>query len=331
MASDSVIGAVGESLSAESVSLLEQVVAQITGTAAIFSVGEATAVYGTGEAGTIVGALPAGSSSVSGEFRDTNFVANVVLPSNTGINFQGPSTNVSTEAAADFFNAMIDAALSSGNDNPAVQAKAQSLSTAVDVVKNSGSNSDTTVRYLEVVSTSQSDGTGNVTIAGGGASVEVVAINTAQLGANQQLFLQDLEKVIIVNNADVVVTGTNAAMVVGDNADQKITGGQGADTLVGGGGSDTLVGGAGSDTFGFVSGGTFVLGDFDTANDKLTFDIAGISSFNQLASLVTRVENTASGVTYTFGNAGSISLVGVSSSDVTADLITFTLGTGAGV
>ena len=146
---------------------------------------------------------------------------------------------------------------------------------------------------------------------------------------SQQLILQDLEKVVLVNKADVVVTGTKAALVVGDNADQKITGGQGADTLVGGGGSDTLVGGAGNDTFGFVSGGSFVIGDFNPANDKLAFSVPGISNFNQLASLVTGVENTSSGVTYTFGNAGSISLVGINSTDVTADLITFTLGTSA--
>jgi len=328
MASDSVVGAVGGDLSDESKALLSEVVEQITGVAAYVNVGEATAVFGTDDTGAIVGTLPISNSEITGEFRDTNFVANIDLPANLGINFQGPSANVSTEAAADYFNALIEAALPSGNESPAVQAKAESLNTAVDVVTSSGSNADTTVRYLELISSSQSDGSGDVTIVGSGDATEVLAINTAQLGSSQQLILQGLGSVILINNADVVVAGTSAALVVGDNANQKITGGQGADTLVGGGGSDTLVGGAGSDTFGFVSGGGFVIGDFDAANDKLAFDIQGISSFNQLAGFVTRVEDTASGVVYTFGNAGSISLVGINSTDVTADLITFTLGTG---
>jgi len=326
MASDSIIGAVGNNLSNESKSLLTEVIAQIKGTAAYVSVGESTAVFGPGDAGAIVGSLPASKAAIAGELKDTNFVANVELPANTGVNFQGPSTNVTTEAAADYFNALIDAALPKGNESPAVQEKAQSLKTAVDVVKSIGPAADATVRYVEVVSTAQAGASGSVKIVGSGSSAkEIVAINTAQLGTNQQLILQDLEKVVLVNKADVVVTGTKAALVVGDNADQKITGGQGADTLVGGGGNDTLVGGAGSDTFGFVSGGRFVLGDFNPTNDKLTFEIPGISNFNQLASLVTRVENTASGVVYTFGNAGSITLVGISSAEVTADLISFTL------
>lgn len=329
MASDSVAGAVGGNLSDESKSLLSEVVAQITGTAAYVNVGGATAVFGPDATGAIVGTLPVNNLAITGEFRDTNFAVNVELPANSGINFQGPSTNITTEAAADYFNELIEAAFPNGNESPAVQEKAQSLTAAVDLVKNSGSTADTSVRLIEVISTAQPDAAGNLTIVGNGASNEVVAINTEQLGANQQLILQDLEKVILVNNADVVITGTTAALVVGDNADQKITGGQGADTLVGGGGSDTLVGGAGSDTFGFVSGGLFVLGDFNPTSDKLFFNIPGILNVNQLAGLVTRVEDHSSGAIYTFGNAGSISLVGIKSTDVTADLISFTLGSSA--
>lgn len=328
MAADSVVGAVGNNLSDESKAILADVVSQITGTAAYVDVGGATAVYGTETTGVITGVLPASNTALSGELKDTNFVVNVELPANVGVNFKGPSTNVSIEKAADYFNELIAAALPTDSTDPAVQNKAQGLRTAVEVVKNVAAVDNTSVRYVEITNVLPSESGGNVKIVGSGAANEVVAINTAQLGSGQQLILQDLEKVILVNNADVVVTGTKSTLVVGDNADQKITGGQGADTLVGGGGSDTLVGGAGSDTFGFVSGGNFLIGDFNAKEDKFAFNFAGINNFQDLVKLVTKVEETATGVTYTFGDAGTITLVGIKDSDITADLINFTIGGG---
>lgn len=328
MAADSVVGAIGSNLSDQSKALLQEVVAQITGVAAYVNVGGATAVYGTASTGVITGTLPAGNAAVSGDLKDTNFAVNVELPANVGVNFKGPSTNVDVAKAADYFNQLISAALPSNSQNPAVQDKAQSLQTAVKVVKNAPSNADASVRYVEVLNTQTSGAGGDVKIVGNAAANEVVAINTAQLSANQKLILQDLERVILVNKADVIVTGTKAALVVGDNADQKITGGQGADTLVGGGGRDTLAGGAGSDTFGFASGGTFQISDFNIKEDKLAFSFGGVNNFQDLAKLVTKVEETSSGVTYTFGDAGAITLVGIKASDITADLINFTIGSG---
>jgi Ca2+-binding RTX toxin-like protein len=328
MSADSIVGEVGNNLSDESKAILAEVVAQITGTAAYVNVGGATAVYGTQSTGVITGVLPASNSAVVGDLKDTNFTVGVELPANIGINFTGPANNVSVELAADYFSGLILAAMPKNNPDPVVQSKAQSLQAAVSVVKNAAVNGDTSVRYVELTNVQPSGAGGNVKIVGSGAANEVVAINTAQLVGNQQLILQDLDKVILVNKADVVVTGTKAAVVVGDNADQKITGGQGADTLVGGGGSDTLVGGSGSDTFGFVSGGNVQIGDFNFREDKFAFSLEGVNNFQDLVKLVTQVQETSTGVTYTFGGAGvgTITLMGVRDSDINADLIKFTIG-----
>lgn len=324
MASDSLIGAVGTNLSPESKALLQTVVGQISGDAAVIKVGDSTAVFGTDAGGAITGVLPAGNAPVVGDLRDTNFAVSVDLPANVGISFRGPTTDVSVEKAADYFNSLITQAFANAGSSPAVQAVKQSLDAAVDLVKNvAAAGSNTTVRYVEPTTGNQATATGEVKIVGKGASAEVVAINTGNMAPNQKLVIQDLEKVIIVNKADVVVAGTKAALVVGDNSNQKITGGQGADTLVGGGGSDTLLGGAGKDTFGFVSGGDFVIGDLNPGQDKLAFNIKGVTTLQDLGKLVTKVEETSAGVKYTFGSAASITLVGVKGADITADLITF--------
>jgi Ca2+-binding RTX toxin-like protein len=321
MAADSVVGAIGNNLSEESKAILTQVFEQIKGNAAYVDVGAAKAVFGTESAGVIVGVLPAGNAPISGNLKDSNFEVNVDFPASIGLKFKGPATDVSVDSAAAYFNELISAALPPTQSNdPAVHAKSLSLQVAVDVVKSMVTDSKTSVRYLELTNGLPTTAGGNVKIFGAAGGNEVVAINTAQLNS------QDLEKVILVNQADVIVTGTKAALVVGDNSNQKITGGQGADTLVGGGGSDTLVGGLGSDTFGFVAGGRYQIGDLDLKNDKIAFSIAGINNFQDLAKLVTKVQETNAGVTYTFGDAGTITLMGVKNSDITADLIHFTIG-----
>lgn len=328
MAADSVVGAIGNNLSTESKEFLQQVLTQITGTVAIQDVGGAKAVYGTESTGLITGALPGVNSVVFGSLKDTNFAVDVVLPANIGVNFQGPSTNVSVQKAVDFFNELIAKELPVGNTNPDVQAKAQALLNAVDLVEQVVDNNNAAVRYLDVKNT-QTTPTGNVKLVGVAGANEIVAINAGDLGKQQQLILQDLEKVILVNQANVIVEGSKSTLVIGDNADQSITGGQGADTLVGGGGSDTLVGGAGSDTFGFASNGNFRIGDFNVKEDKFAFNLEGVNNFQDLVKLVTKVEETSSGVTYTFANNSVITLVGMKDSDITADLISFTIG-GAG-
>lgn len=329
MATDSVVGAVGGNLSDQSKAILAEVVALITGTVAYVDVGGAKAVYGTESQGVIAGALPPAATAVTGVLKDTNFVANVELPAGVGVNFKGPSSDVSVDQAVNYFKDLITAALPSNSADPTVQAKSAALQAAVNLLKADEQTAQASVRVIEVAKSLQASAAESVKITGTGNAKEIVAINTSHLAPNQKLILQDLEKVILVNKADVVVTGDKSALVVGDNADQKITGGQGADTLVGGGGSDTLVGGAGSDSFGFVSGGQFQIGDFNPKDDKFAFDIPGVHSIQDLVKLITKVDDSAAGVSYTFGNAGTITLVGVKAADITADMIKFTIGSGS--
>jgi Ca2+-binding RTX toxin-like protein len=313
-------------LGEESQAILSEVLGQISGTTSYVTVGDATAIYVTTAPGFLSGAIAPMGGSVVGTYADINFQADLDLPANIGINFQGPQTDSTVDAAATFFDDLINAALPVDEaSDPAVQAKAQSLQTAVDVIKNVATDGTASVRYLELTNANPDSATGEVKISGVEGANEVVAINAAQLGTQQQLILENLDKVILVNDADVVVTGTQPALVVGDDANQKITGGQGADTLVGGGGSDTLVGGAGDDTFGFSSGGLFQIGDFDRLHDTFAFSIPNITTFADLAKLVTGVQETGEFISFEFGTAGTITLMGLTASDITADLIRFTL------
>jgi Ca2+-binding RTX toxin-like protein len=150
---------------------------------------------------------------------------------------------------------------------------------------------------------------------------EVVAVNAANLSKDQTLILENLDRVVLVNDAKVQVTGS-AAFVAGDNANQSISGGFGADTLVGGGGSDTLVGGYGSDKFGFVGGGTISVGDFSKSQgDKLAIQLTGVTTNAQLINAVSAIQDTPTGMSVTFGSFGTITLVGVKIADITADMI----------
>jgi Ca2+-binding RTX toxin-like protein len=126
---------------------------------------------------------------------------------------------------------------------------------------------------------------------------------------------------VLVNDAKVQVIGS-AAFVAGDNANQSISGAFGADTLVGGGGSDTLVGGYGADQFGFVGGGTTIVGDFNKGQgDKLAIQLTGVTTNAQLINAVSAIQDTPTGMSVTFGSFGTITLVGVKIADITADMI----------
>ncbi|NCC84957.1 MAG: hypothetical protein EOM03_12655 [Clostridia bacterium] len=57
-------------------------------------------------------------------------------------------------------------------------------------------------------------------------------------------------------------------------------------------------------------------------NDKLAFDFEGLDSLLDLAHYMTGVIETAEGLTVEFGPA-SITLLGVSADDITADMVLF--------
>lgn len=112
----------------------------------------------------------------------------------------------------------------------------------------------------------------------------------------------------------------------GELGDDVLVGGLGNDTLHAGFGLDDLTGGEGSDNFTFYAAGDFTVQDFDTSTDSLVFNpfTTSITSFAALVAVVRSVEDTAEGVVVHFvDDVASITLVGLSSSDLSADIVTF--------
>jgi Ca2+-binding RTX toxin-like protein len=156
--------------------------------------------------------------------------------------------------------------------------------------------------------------------ASGSTASEVFALALAGLGTDTTLVLKGVEGAVLVGAGTVRVDGTAGARIATDSAAQTLTGGGGNDVLVGSG-DDVLAGGAGQDLFAFGGLGHYVIGDFAKGEDKLGFK--GLQSVAQLATFVTAVQDDAQGITFEFGAAASIRLVGVHAADISGDMIQF--------
>lgn len=130
-----------------------------------------------------------------------------------------------------------------------------------------------------------------------------------------------MEKLILLGEGSARIGGSDAAMVVGDSHNQFITGSTGNDTLVGGGGQDTLAGGAGNDVFGFNKTGHYTIEDFVEGTDSLAFQFGNVTSVTELVSFLTEVENSGGNTTFHFGADASITLVGITATDLAGDLL----------
>lgn len=140
---------------------------------------------------------------------------------------------------------------------------------------------------------------------------------------------------LIVGNGSVNILGDIGATVIGDSGDQIITGGLGADTLIGGAGEDTIFGGE-QDTFGFgeeIGQTTLELGAIDVpfADADITFDFSS-SGFTDIATLnasITQVlgmetwGTAAESTTYVFADGRTVTLIGVTADEVTAEMVNF--------
>jgi Ca2+-binding RTX toxin-like protein len=159
---------------------------------------------------------------------------------------------------------------------------------------------------------------------GGSANNEVFALLLNKLNPDNSLELKGIESAILIGSGTVFVGDNNDVNLQGDAADQHITGSGGNDTLVGGGGNDTLIGGAGTDIIGFTELGHYTV-EIDL-NDKLAFQIDNVTSIDDLVAVLTDVTESNGNVTYEFldGHA-SITLVGVTASEVTENLVQFHL------
>ncbi|HTR00858.1 MAG TPA: hypothetical protein VMH83_12750 [Candidatus Acidoferrum sp.] len=148
----------------------------------------------------------------------------------------------------------------------------------------------------------------------------VFAINLA--GVTNTVALKGVSGAILAGDGTVRIDDNNSVFITSDIGAQNITGGGGNDTLVGAG-NDTLTGGAGADVFGFQAKGHYVITDFNKASDTLAFNFSNLHTLSDLAAKVTSVVTTATDITYNFGPDSSITLVGVSATDITAGMIKF--------
>ena len=113
----------------------------------------------------------------------------------------------------------------------------------------------------------------------------------------------------------------------GQEGTEKLFGGAGDDILRAGHGYDRLSGGDGNDTFGFYALGHYEVDDFTLGQDRLFFDIAGITQLSELVPHITGISDIANdsrgGTRFDFGPNASIELVGVKLADLTAEMIVF--------
>lgn len=314
MSADSLIGGSNPSSSfdANTKSILDSVLNDTQGdTVETSTLGSATVVKGLGANNETQAVIVPTTSAVKGTFTDTNFTADVTLPSNVGLTFEGINKVVSGTEATNYFTSLIDAAIPSSSTNSAELAVRQSLVNAVSTVINNPNDTGNIVRVINVLNnTSSSTDPQEIVISGGSNANEVVALNLNNLKPNNTVSISNIEKAVIVGNGTVKLSGDAPVSVAGDNGNQLIIGGAGSDTLVGGGGSDTLVGGVGTDLFGFNSAGNYQIQSFGTG-DGFAFKIAGISNISQLTALITDYHYSDGNTTYNFVGGSSITLVGL--------------------
>ena len=289
------------------------------------NIGATPTVWGTGLNGEIQGGVAPGLGSLDGTIINGELHLDISLPGVTGIVFEGMD-DVTPEEWGAYLKSVVAGYAPNGG-------QANALNHAIDhlvaQILDQGVTS-MVVRVFDLLTGAQvgasaplADGANDIVIdASANLGVEIFAINLAQATANQTVVFKGVEAAILAGDGAVRVDGSTAINLIADGGSQNVTGGGGNDTLVGGGGADTLTGGLGDDVFGFTGlAGRQTITDFDTAHDQVAFDLAGVSTLAQLAAMVTRVDEFADGVTYNFGNDGSITLIGVTAAELTADMI----------
>jgi Ca2+-binding RTX toxin-like protein len=327
MSADSLYGGSGSGtpLSPASLALLDQFLTDTALASATNGVlGGSRYVLGVGSQGEIQGSVSPGTSAITNAVvSDGTLHLTLNLPGNMGLVFEGMNSATPAQAGA-FLKQVVD------GYNPPAGEKA-SLYAAVDhlvTTLNAQGIANVLFRAYDVL-----NGTGSGTPAAaagdllldastGNPGTQLFAVDL--LNVTNAVVLNGVEYALVANAGTIKVEGNTPIVLVGDLAAQDITGGAGNDTLVGGGGNDTLTGGLGNDLFGFSALGHYTITDFNMATDQIAFNTTGVSNIQQLAALVTSVDDAPTGVTYHFGNDASITLVGISASQVLTDLIKFT-------
>jgi hypothetical protein len=333
MAIESLGGGIADQLTqlpADAKQLLEEVLKDtVGGTAQVTQVAPGvTAVVSSGAAvpgagGEVVQtALLATNAANNVKIDDGLVEVKVSAPASTVVTAEGPKNAATADQANTYLQALLDAAIPPTTTNPGAQQVRQQIEKAIDLIT-PAAGAGAAVRVAQVKPPA---GTADKVVLDFDKAPTVAAV-VAQGGAPAKVEVVDAKAVAVVGGAEVAVKTTDGSgvRVVGDTSAQRLDGAQnaGKDTLIGGAGNDTLIGGAG-DVIGFNGLGHFTI---DGANRGLTFTFLfeGINSVNDLAQYLTGVTETATGVTYHFGPSASITLVGVSASDITADMIKFSL------
>lgn len=137
---------------------------------------------------------------------------------------------------------------------------------------------------------------------------------------------------------DILIGGDGNDNLNGGDGDDHLEGGAGDDVLIGelgddvlhaGEGNDDLTGGPDNDQFSFYAAGHFTVQDFDVSEDTLIFesDSTGIDNLEELVSVISSFEDTSEGVVVHFvDDIASITLIGLQSSDLSADIVGFSSG-----
>ncbi len=349
MAAESLLGGSnGTPLDNSVIALLDQFLTDtVGGSAQTTDLGNgSTLVIGKGHNGETQGAIVTKDATIAAEINAGVMHFAVQLPAGVNIAFESLSEKATPTEIANFLNAQIEAALPSNSTDPAIQALNASLTNAVNNLINALNAQGVGESVLSIISFADISNSLSETLAetpagtaitvdpNAGNTIKFTALNPedkevfalllSEIQQGKTLELSGVENAVLVGSGTVKVGDNTNANLQGDNRDQHITGSSGNDTLVGGGGNDTLIGGGGDDIIGFNALGHYNV-QIDNG-DKLAFQFDGIQTVADLLPFVTNVSEANGNVTFEFvDGAASITLVGMSASDVTADMVIFNL------
>ncbi|GAB6043022.1 hypothetical protein [Endothiovibrio diazotrophicus] len=294
--------------------------------------GGSVAVQGSRTDGTHVGAVLPSATGASGTLDDGVVNLGATLPGNVALTYQGPAQEFTTNEGRNYLQQLIHDTYA-GDDSGQFQQQVNVLNQGARLVANrfgndtqsaDDSSGDGSFRLVQLVE--QNDGGNHSTrVALQATNNDVLGVVMDDSVGNGMVTVHNAGGVVLAGNG--VVRGDNASgmALIGDVQNQALVGGTGNDTLVGGSGQDTLIGGVGDDTFGFVDTGHFRVSDFNPNGDHFAFNVEGITSYEQLAGYITSIEQVDNGFTVHFGEYASITLLGVTTEEISADMLSFDL------
>jgi len=333
MAADSLIGgtSVTSTLIPTTLAIINAVLVDTHGAVQTTTVGGATVVTGIGATNNPQGVLVESAAPVTGTVVIGTTNSNIVLPAHVGLTSEGLVTQSTPTQAQTYLLGLIAEALPANSTNPAVIAANTSLTQAVNqAIAQAHTSNPNATNAVNVINVTDSTTTGsapqNIVITSNNIS-DILAINMSAVRNGNTVLLGNANSTgvvnaVIIGPGHVAVNSNAPTLIIGDAGNQVFQGGTGQDTLVGGGGSDTLVGGSGIDVFGFNAGGQYTIQGAGTG-DALQFSVPGVPNLAQLIALITGVVVQDGNTTYSFAGGSTITLVGVTPDQVTANLIHF--------